>query len=543
VAPAAGRHPKWIILGSAAISAALSAVYLVWQPQTLDLSAQVFRADLWDHYGWVVYNDSWYSGHSIPGYSLLYPPLGALFGPELLGAICAVAAAATFAAIAVRAYGQRAWVGAAWFGLGSTVSLYGGRITFGLGLTFGLAAVLALQRRRPVLAGFAAVATALASPVAGLFTVLVAAAVLLSARLTPIAAPSRAALVRSAWVVAISATVASATLALAFPTPGFEPFTLSSFLWIPFVCVVCFLVLPVGEMTLRCGIVLYALLGWAAFLLETPFGGNAVRLGVIFAGPVMALALYRRRPIALLLIAAPLLWWQWTATIRDVEAAGSDPSTEAAYFVPLVTELKGLSGDRPIRVEIPPTRSRWESVYVAEQVPLARGWLRQLESDDFHEFTDGRLTASAYARWLDEHGVSYVAVPDADLDYLAQNEADLVEWGGLPYLDEVWSNEHWRLYEVAHPQALAGGGAEITDVHPDGFTVSVPGPGNYLLRMRFSPYFEIDSGRACIQGREDGSTMLTVPVGTPPQQIEVHARFSVGGLLRRDRSCSQGASD
>ena len=109
----------------------------------------MFRADLWDAHGWVIYNDAWYGGHTIPGYSLLYPPLGAWLGPAALGVVCAIVAAVAFAAIAFRAYGERAWLGALWFGFGSTVSLFGGRITFALGLALGLLAVLALQRRRP----------------------------------------------------------------------------------------------------------------------------------------------------------------------------------------------------------------------------------------------------------------------------------------------------------------------------------------------------------------------------------------------------------
>ena len=35
----------------------------------------------------------------------------------------------------------------------------------------------------------------------------------------------------------------------------------------------------------------------------------------------------------------------------------------------------------------------------AEHVPMARGWLRQLESDDFHRFTDGRLTEKGENMW------------------------------------------------------------------------------------------------------------------------------------------------
>ncbi len=344
-------------------------------------------------------------------------------------------------------------------------------------------------------------AAALASPVAGLFTALAAAAVLLAARLQPVAAPSRLALVRAAWAVGLAAITASLALALAFPTPGFQPFTTGSFLWVPVVCAVCFVVLPVGETTLRCGIVLYALLAIVAFEVATPFGGNAIRLGTLFAGPVMALALYGRRPVVLLLLAAPLLWWQWSATIRDISAAEGDPATEAAFYAPLVSELEQVSGGTPIRVEIPPTRSRWESVYVGEHFPLARGWLRQLESDDFHLFTGGNLTAPAYGKWLRAHGVDYVAVPDTWLDYLGNDEANLIRSVGPGYLSHVWANESWSLWKVDFPNDDA---LRPDAVGPDGFTVTTPGPGRYAIRMRYSPYLDIVEGRGLHRARGGG---------------------------------------
>ena len=71
------------------------------------------------------------------------------------------------------------------------------------------------------------------------------------------------------------------------------------------------------------------------------------------------------------------------------------------------------AGEPPFRIQIPPTKNRWEAAYVAREHPIARGWLRQLESDDFDLFTDGSLTAEAYREWLDDHAVGYVAVADA----------------------------------------------------------------------------------------------------------------------------------
>lgn len=527
-----------------AISALLSAVHLIWQPRTLDLSAQVFRAELWERHGWVLWNDAWYSGHTIPGYSLLYPPLGAWLGHELLGVVCSIAAAALFATIARRAYGERAWLGSAWFGAASTIALFGGRITFALGVALGLAAMLAIQRRRPGLGALAGALAGLSSPVAGLFTALAAGAVLLG-RLD--GAKSGSDLPRdvgSAVAVAVAATVATLTLALLFPTPGFQPFNLSAFVPLALASVAALRILPGHMRVLRWGFVLYALVGVAALAFDTPLGGNVVRLGTTFALAILALALFERRNLALALVALPLVWWSWTATVRDVAAAQGDPSTEAAYYEPLLTRLEQAPGEVE-RIHVPPTRNRGEAVFVAPRFSLARGWLRQLETDDITLFTNDHLTAFKYAQWLYEHGVAYVALPDAELDYLAEDEAELIESGDLPYLQEVWFDEHWRLFEVrssdgtppAPESLLASGGAEIAEIGPDGFTVSVPGPGDYLLALRYSSFFELEAGLGCLEDAGGASTRLTAE-GEGPQTIEVAARLSAGGLFGRGRACS-----
>lgn len=523
------------------ISSLLSVVYLIWQPRALDLSTQVFRADLWEAHGWVLWNDSWYSGQTIPGYSLLYPPLGALLGPQLLGVICAIAAAAIFAAIAVRAYGARSLLGVAWFGAGSTVALYGGRITFGLGLVLGLAAMLALQRERRLLSSSAAALAGLASPVAGVFTALAAAAVFASERFSHRNPGSNRG--RTAFVTALAATASTLTLVVIFPTPGFEPFTGSNWLWIAAVCVAAIVLLPRGEPALRWAMALYLLVAVAAFMIRTPLGANMIRLGATFAGPVAALTLFGRRPIVLAIVIVPLLYWQWVATARDVAASTGDPSTQQAYYEPLLDELHVLEGPTPIRIEVPATRSRWESAFVAEHVPIARGWLRQLESPDFTRFTGDRLTHASYQRWLRRHGVSYVALPNVSPDYLAADEVALLRSGGLDRLHEVWSNRDWRLWRVGQPGRAAGrmasGGARVSSMAPDGFRVRVPGAGEYRLRLRYSPYFEIDSGSGCLASAGGDSTKLSVTGPDVPQTIAVSAELDLAGMLRTDAVCSR----
>ena len=54
--------PAWAPAG------VVAAVYLVLAPPSADLAAQYYRADL----GLVLWDNGWYGGHHMPGYSLLF---------------------------------------------------------------------------------------------------------------------------------------------------------------------------------------------------------------------------------------------------------------------------------------------------------------------------------------------------------------------------------------------------------------------------------------------------------------------------------------
>lgn len=561
------EHP---LVAALLICGALCLAYVLTVPKTPDLAAQLFRADLWDQHGWVLWDDRWYSGLTIPGYSLLYPPLGALFGPVAIGVACALASTALFGALAIRAFGDRAWVGVVWFGLASTVALWGSRTTFALGVVIALAALLALQRERPWLAVPLALASGLASPVAGLFCALAAAAVVLAARvpLSREGIPEGARNLPAAPAVAVAAAAAIGTLliGLAFPVDGYEPFRFAMWIWIPATSLVVLAFVPAEQAVIRWAALLYLLLALPLIAVDTPLGDNAVRLGYTFAGPVLALALIPRRPVLLAVLALPLLYWQWNATYHDISDGLGNETAERAWFAPVLDTVETdaeIGGAVPPRVHVPPTRTRWEARYVPERFPLARGWLRQLESDDFELFRDGDLDPGSYEAWLREHGVSYVALPlGVELDYMGEEEAELLQGadGPLPFLAEIYSNSDWRLWRVRGSDGrgggpLATGGARIESAGPDGYTVSVPGPGTYLIRYRYSPYLDVRAlGRACISaapGMEATTTELTVPrpgsgsydessggSGRAPRVIEVEAGFSLGGLLRRSESCS-----
>lgn len=521
------------------LAAILAGVYLTWDPPSADLAAQTFRADLYADGGFAAWNNAWYAGHHLPGYSLLSPPLMAWLSPQLVGALSAVAAAGLFGALAHHRYGSSARLGVLWFAVATATNLFTGRLTFALGVALGLAALLALQRGRRVLAIAFAVLTAFASPVAGLFLAIAGAAVALARR--PVVAG------RGAWIggaaVVIAAAASIAALVAAFPLEGVEPFVASAFWNVPIFAAVALVLLPGDARVLRWGVALYALAAIALFAFDNAVGGNAARLGALFAGPVLALALVRRRPVALAVLAVPLLVWQLFPAVRDVSDAIDDPSVERSFHAPLVEELDALTVGAPTRVHVLATRNRWEAVYVARAYPLARGWVRQAESEDFDLFQDGNLTADAYLGWLRERAVSYVAVPlGVELDYLATDEAALID-AGLPYLDPIWENEDWRLYALTEEapfvatttsSLVPATDARLAALGPDSFEMTADSPGSYLVRIHYTRYWKVVDGDACVE-REGEWTRLDVSAASV---VRVKADFGLDALFGARDPCS-----
>lgn len=460
-----------------AVTLPLCALYLVFTPPAADLAAATYRSDLFARVGFTTWDTGWYAayGHSLPGYSLLSPALGALLGVRLLLALSALAASLLFALIAELAFRRtgargpsRATDGASErdrdtsaaaaaaivFAFGACVGMLSGRVPYDLGLAIGLGAVLALMRGRPAVALGLAVLCSVASPVAGAFLALagVTAAGAWWLTQTP-AADGDARLGRLGAGIAAAALIPIAVLSVAFPEGGHEPFAASAF-WPALAGVLLFaLLLPRGPLSarahlaLRLGAGLYALALIAAYLLPTPMGGNAARLGPLLAAPLLAGVLWTGRRKALLLLAPVLLYWQIVTPVRDLASIASDPSVHASYYAPLLAELKVLDHGRPAIVEVPLTRAHWEAAYLAghDGVQLARGWERQLDTRYAPLFYRPTLAPSAYRSWLSQNRVRYVALPDSPLDSAGRLEGELVR-RGVPYLRPIWHSRHWRLY-------------------------------------------------------------------------------------------------
>ncbi len=122
---------------------------MIFQPRSPDLAAHIFRADLFGREGFTLWNGQWYGGHHTPAYSILSPPMVWALGPQVTGGLSAIAATVCFTELVRRHFGpQRYRWGALWFALGTASLMFTNRIPFAMGVAFGMAACLALQRDR-----------------------------------------------------------------------------------------------------------------------------------------------------------------------------------------------------------------------------------------------------------------------------------------------------------------------------------------------------------------------------------------------------------
>jgi len=481
-----------VVAPTVAFSLALTIAFLFLPLAGTDLSAQVARGHFIQAYGLRPVDFRWYGGIFPFGYSLLTGPLNALIGSRGVGAVASVLGAAAFAFLLVRGRVRRPLLGGL-LGAACLVSnLVSGRTTFALGVAFGLAALCALAvteldpRWRLLLAGAGACLSTAASPVAGLFTGLAGAALLLTGR-------------RSAGLVlGVGAVVPMVILAMLFHDGGIQPFSMESAKLVITPSIAVVFLVPARYRAIRTGAVLTAIGLFVAFLVPSPIGYNAARLTLLFAVPVVAATATMSWP-KLALALSLICWWQPPLVLGDLGNAGAREA-HRQFYQPLIDELhrRGPVG----RVEVVPLHDHWESTYVADAVPIARGWERQVDvgrNPLFYGRTrEGTLTSPAYVGWLYDNAVTYVAVPrHARLDQWGAEEKALID-ATPPYLRFVWGTDDWQLYRVDSAQPLVAYPAKLVSSTATGVVFDMPRASDLVIRVDWSRWTTLQGPAGCV---------------------------------------------
>lgn len=487
-----------------------AALHLLWVWLIANSGGDLAAQDAWAEFArenpGSAYNLAWYGGMHPVSYSVISPYIMATLGVRTTMMLVGTVSAGLLALLLVRSRAVRQPLWPALYGafalMGNAVS---GRATFALGTMFGLAAVAvvvvwperwrtaSLKHRLPraALAGLLSALATMASPVAGLFIGVVAAALWLEGRRAAsyaIGLPPVGVVLLSSWL---------------FPFSGQQPMNGVSTL-LPIACgVSVLLVAPRSWVTVRLGAILYVVGVLLVWLIPSQIGSNMTRLSLVFGGLLLVAIALRvpdrpedgsflnghARTTLLTLAILAMSVWQVATPIYDVVRT----KPEAAWnyeLAPLIEELESRDADLA-RVEVVPSRSHREASALAPYVNLARGWNRQADAEENPIFYDDELlTATSYREWLDRWAVHYVVLPDGALDDAAQKEAELIAVG-LSYLEGVWSNADWTLYQVKAPTPLAGPPAIVTQFDATEVVLSVTAPGTVLVRIPYSPWLSL----------------------------------------------------
>jgi hypothetical protein len=448
----------------------------------------------------------WYGGVPVVSYSLFSPWAGVLLGLPLMGAVGTVLGAATTTALLGRLCPSRARWTAAGLVAGATWAAdeWSGRTTFGLGAALGcLALLVASSPRGPGtrLAGAAlAVLAGAVSPVASAFLLVAAAAWWIGSVRSPFlrSGPAAPCWIAGGAVLPLGAAVLLG--AVSGPQPASAHQMLSA---LAAACLTGVLVAP-AHRVVRVGAALTAALILTTWLVSDPLGSNSTRLVLLFAVPLLVAAARTAVPVTVV-AALTVLWLLPPVVVTDLVPRDAAPAKVRAEAL-----LSELAHRGPVgRIEVVPLHDHEESLWVARGVPLARGWLRQLDTARGALFYDGSLDADGYLRWLRAGGVSYVALPTGQLDWPSHREAALLRQG-VPGLQEVWSDRWWRLFRV-RGGGLLRGNADLVSSDRSQVVLDVPAAGRVEVALWWSRWTSGTGPGGCVSpGTRAGWTTLTV---------------------------------
>ncbi|NEB12535.1 MFS transporter [Streptomyces coelicoflavus] len=510
------RHP---VLSVTALAGVLHiAWFFTFANSGGDLAAQDAWAEFVGRHPDSAYNLAWYGGMHPVSYSVISPYLMSVLGVRTTMMIAGTVSAGLLTMILIRSRVVRnpLWASlAGLFGLlGNAVS---GRVTFGLGMMFGLGAVAAVfcwpyrwrheRWAKGLCAAPLAALSTMASPVSGLFVGLVAVALFLQKRRP------------GAWSLGVAPSVVVALSAVLFPFSGTQPMGFGSAVLPILYAGLVYWFVPRTWTTVRITSAVYGLAVLLVWLISSQIGSNITRLAMLFAGVALVAALpftvpKSRKWYALVVSLVGFVGWIGFKSADD--AIHTQPAASwARELAPLVNELQKVGAEQG-RVEAVPARSHREASALAPYVNLARGWTRQADMERNPLFYDDTLNSANYHEWLRRWAVHYVVLPKGEPDGDGgKRERELLQ-RGLPYLKQVWGDANWQLFKVTDPTPLAEPDAIVRRAEQDEWVIDVQKPGRILVRMPYSPWLSlVDEEGNKLKPPQETEASKSAPEGTP----------------------------
>ncbi|MFC8305818.1 MFS transporter [Streptomyces olivaceus] len=510
------RHP---VLSVTALAAALHIVwFFTFANSGGDLAAQDAWSEFVGRHPDSAYNLAWYGGMHPVSYSVVSPYLMSVLGVRTTMMIAGTLSAGLLTMLLIRSRAVRNPLWASLAGLfGLLCNAASGRVTFGLGMMFGLGAVAAVfcwphrwryeRWAKGLCAAPLAALSTMSSPVAGLFVGLVAVALFLQKRRP------------GAWSLGLAPAAVVALSAWLFPFSGTQPMSIGSAALPVVYSALVYAFVPRAWTTVRITSAVYGLSVLLVWLISSQIGSNITRLAMLFTGVALVAALpftvrKSRKWYALVVSIVGFVGWIGAASANDIVHT-TPAASWARELAPLVNELQQVGAERG-RVEVVPARSHREASALSPYVNLARGWNRQADMERNPLFYDDTLNSANYHEWLRRWAVHFVVLPKDEPDGDGgERERELVQ-RGLPFLKQIWGDDNWQLFQVTNPTPLAEPDAEVRRAEQGEWTIDVKEPGRILVRVPYSPWLSlVDAEGNKLEPPEETEASKNAPEGTP----------------------------
>lgn len=485
------RHP---VIGFTLLSGVLHvAWFFTFANSGGDLAAQDAWAEFVGRHPDSAYNLAWYGGMHPVSYSVVSPYLMSVLGVRTTMMIAGTISAGLLTMILIR---SRSVKNPLWASLAGVFALLcnaaSGRVTYGLGLVFGLGAVAVVfcwpyrwryKRWAKALcaAPLAALAT-MSSPVAGLFVGLVAVALFLQKRRP------------GAWALGLAPAAVVAVSAWLFPFSGTQPMLFGSMI-LPLISgVLVYFLVPREWTTVRITAAVYSIGVILVWLVSSQIGSNIKPAGdaVRGRGPDRRAAVRGAAVPQVVRHRAGLRRLQRLDRLQvDRRRRQHRPgrvlvarARAAGQRTPDRGRRARPRRGRPGRVPHRGLRARAVRQPGPRLEPPGRHGAQPL-------FYDDTLNSANYHEWLQRWAVHYVVLPKDKLDGDGGERERALVQRGMPYLKQVWGDTNWQLFQVTDPTPLAEPNSVVDRAEQGELTIEVRKKGRILIRIPYSPWLSI----------------------------------------------------
>ncbi len=250
----------------------------------------------------------------------------------------------------------------------------------------------------------------------------------------------------------------------------------------------------------------------AVFLPANPVGGTFGRFFFVFGLPLfLSVRRLRLPPGVIVGVVVGVAIAQLIVPAGHFVSKAEGASTKPAFFAPALA-FAATHHDPDFRFHVVALSSHWEAYYFPlDDFAITRGWYRQSDAMHNELLNQPRFDDAQYISWLHAMGVKYVFLPHAPLDTSGAQETAILT--SDPRFTVVYRGPQWTIFRLHGAQPIVqpepgAGTAHVIAFDRESIIMRVSAPGDYLVKVSYSPYWQVAAGVGALTPHSDDFTVL-----------------------------------